>query len=113
MDGQLPRISVLLLDGLLEQDESEGGAFTISDHPADNVAAINIDDRVEVEVRPLLRTMQFGNIPRVDLIGSGRAEFGFHVGWPRCLIATVADFTNAAQDSVYRRNRAEIGRAHV
>ena len=52
MDGQLPRISVFLLDGSLEQDASEGGAFTISDHPADNVAAINIDDRVEVVSRP-------------------------------------------------------------
>ena len=52
--------------------------------------------------------MQFGNIPRVDLIGSGRAEFGFHMGWTRCLIATVADFTNAPQDAVYRRDRAVI-----
>jgi hypothetical protein len=42
-------------DGFLEQRHELGGAFPVGDAPAHDPSAENIDDDVEIEVRPLGR----------------------------------------------------------
>jgi hypothetical protein len=38
--------------GVLEQGDEQCGAFPIGDTPADDAPAENVDDDVEIEVRP-------------------------------------------------------------
>jgi hypothetical protein len=45
----------------------EIGTLAIYDHPSNDVAAIEIDDHVQIEVRLLRGPMQFGYIPRLTL----------------------------------------------
>ena len=47
------------------------GAFARRHHPADHVAAEDVEDDVEVEVGPLGGTAQFGDVPAPQLVGRG------------------------------------------
>ena len=70
MNSEIHRIGALLADRRLQKRLCKLGAFTIGDHPARDIAAINIDDRVEIEIRPFLQTMRFGDIPSPHAIRS-------------------------------------------
>ena len=66
------------------------GALPIGDHPADDIAAEDVEDDVEIEVGPLGRTPQFGNIPAPELVGTGGQQFRLLVGRMDELIAALA-----------------------
>ena len=44
------------------------GAFAIRHHPTDDVATEDIENHVEIEVRPLDRAAQLGDVPAPDLL---------------------------------------------
>src|SRR5450830_141873 len=52
MQGQLAGRRGMFGGGIIEQCREHGGAFSVGDAPADDSAAEDIDDDVEVEVRP-------------------------------------------------------------
>src|SRR5664280_3832818 len=50
----------LLVAGVADQALGELGTFAIGHHPANDIAAEDVQDHVEIEVRPLHRPQQFG-----------------------------------------------------
>ena len=92
MNSEIRRIGALLADRSLQKRLCKLGPFTIGDHPAHDVAAINIEDRVEIEIRPFLRTMQFGDIPSQHAIRSVSDKLRLYMRWAHRLIAALADF---------------------
>ena len=55
----------LLLDELL----GHGGRFPVLHRPADDIAAVDVQDHVQVVVAPLRRSQQLGDVPAPQLIG--------------------------------------------
>lgn len=58
MNDQLRWIDAFLANGFGQQHTRDLRAFTIGDRPANDVAAIDVDDHIEIEIRPLLRAVQ-------------------------------------------------------
>ncbi len=79
MKRQHLRLDALLVTGLLDQTTGQRRVLPVGDHPAHDVAAEDVEQDVEVEVRPLLRPEQLGQIPRPYLIGSGGDELRLRV----------------------------------
>ena len=55
----------------VDQFLSQKSLFPAGYHPADDVAAENIEDHVKVKVGPFDRSQELVDIPKPDLIGSG------------------------------------------
>src|ERR1700689_3647388 len=89
---------------LLEQD----GVFNIGDTPADNAAAEDIEDDIQVEIRPFGRSHQFRNIPRPDLVGGFGQQLGLVVDRMTELVAAFADLAVCGQDAIQGSDRAKI-----
>ncbi len=73
MNRKFGRVSSLLLNGRFEQDSRKFGTLAIGNHPTDDVAAVDIDDRVEIEVRlgGALKSGQSGALEnRPESVGS-------------------------------------------
>lgn len=63
MNGELVRLDSLLVAGLLDQALSKRGRFPAGEHPADHIAAENVQDHIEIEVAPLDGPEKLGDIP--------------------------------------------------
>src|ERR1035437_5682393 len=72
MQGQLAGRGGMFGGGIIEQCREHGGAFSVGDAPADDSAAEDIDDDVEVEVGPFGRPHQLRDFPRPHLVGCSR-----------------------------------------
>ena len=70
--GQRARLDLLLLAGLGDQVLGDVGVLAVLDGPADGVAAEDVEDHVEVEVRPFRGAEQLGDVPGLDLVGARR-----------------------------------------
>ena len=68
MQGQLAGRRGMFGGGIIEQRREHGGAFSVGDAPADDSAAEDIDDDVEVEVGPFGRPHQLRDVPGLSLI---------------------------------------------
>jgi len=79
MNCKICWISSLLADRRLQKRLGEFGTFMVGDHPTDDVAAGDIDRRIEIEIRPFLRAVELGDIPNRHAVRSGCGEFGFDV----------------------------------
>ncbi len=53
MDGQLIAADLLLGQGVGDQPLGQDRALAVLERPADRIAAVDVEDRVEVEVGPL------------------------------------------------------------
>ena len=80
----------------------------VGDTPADDSAAEDVDDDVEVEVRPFGRPHQLGDIPGPDLVGGLRQQLRLFVDRMAQLIAALADLLVCAQDAVHGADRAVV-----
>ena len=80
----------------------------MSDHPADNVTAEDVQDHVEVKVSPLGWAKQLGDIPGPDLVRRGGQEFGLGISWVTELIAAFTDGGLIAEDAIHSGDRAEV-----
>jgi len=76
--------------------------FAAGQHPADDVAAEDVEDHVQVEVGPFRRPQQLGDVPGPDLIGRGGQQLRLVVGRVSQLVASLADFLPRVQDAVHR-----------
>jgi hypothetical protein len=97
MQRELTMWYVVFGDGVLEQRPKQRGAFRIGDAPADHPAAENVQDHVEIEIGPLCRPHQFGDVPRPDLVGLFGQQFGFLVDGMTQLPTPLANFAMLAQ----------------
>ena len=91
----------------------------MGEHPADHVAAVDVEDHVEVEVGPLRRTQELGDVPGPDLPGRGGHQLWLLVFRVFQLVASLADFLPVVEDAVHGADRAEVaslveqGRIHL
>src|ERR1035437_2304474 len=103
-----PGPDVLFRATLLDQPLGQFGALPHRDHPAGDVAAEDIEDYVEVEVGPLGRPQQFGDVPTPELIGRGGQQFRLLVGRMGQLIAAFARFVSLLEQAIHGADRAVI-----
>jgi hypothetical protein len=91
VDGQLVFADLLTLHGVSNETSGQVLGLTMGEHPADDVAAEDVQDHVQVVIGPLLRSEQFGDIPGPDLARSGGQQFGFLILGMAELIATFSN----------------------
>ena len=60
MEGELVGWHLVLDDSVLEQFLEHSGIFSIGNTPADNAAAEDVDDDIEIEISPLRWPHQSG-----------------------------------------------------
>ena len=108
MQGQHLGLDGLLEAALLDEPGGERGILPFGDHPADDIAAEDVQQYVEVEVRPALRSEQPGDVPRPDLVRRRGEEFGFGVVRMAELIASFSDRLFGAQQAVHGAFRAQV-----
>src|SRR5439155_1069029 len=108
MERELARRDPLSPAALLDQLSRQGRAFLVSDHPANDVPAEDVQDHVEVEVGPLRRPEQLGDVPAPHLVGSRRQELGGRGVRMAQLIPPLTHLVILVEDPVHRPLRAEI-----
>ncbi len=109
MQRQLAGLDAVLRAGLGNQALGERRAFGRGQHPADDVAAEDIEDDVEIEIRPLRRAEELGDVPAPDFVGARRQQLGRRVVRAPDLIAPLLDFVRGVEEAIHRPGRAEIG----
>ena len=77
-------------------------------HQPDDSSAEDVDDDVEIEIRPFRRPHQLGDVPRPDLVGCLRQQFRLFVDRMAQLIAPLTDFLVCGQDAVHGADRAVV-----
>ena len=98
----------LFVAGLFDETSGQRRVLPVGDHPADRVAAEDVEHDVEVEVRPLRRPQQFGDIPGPGLVRGRGHQFGFGVLGMLTLIAPFSDRLVGGQDPIHRTLRAQV-----
>jgi hypothetical protein len=63
---------VVFARGLADEMFGQVGGLTVVDHPADDVAAVDVDDRVKRVPDALVRAADFGGVPCPDPAGGAR-----------------------------------------
>ena len=79
VNDQLVRIDLLFFDCFLDQLLGQMSPLSMSKHPADGVATVDVDDRVEIVIGPFFWSFELGDIPRPYFVGAGGQQFGFPV----------------------------------
>ena len=90
VQGERAGLDVVAGHGLGDQLLGQLGALALGDHPADDVAAEDVEDHVEVEAGPLGRPLELGDVPRPDLVGRDGQQLGLGVGRMGELVAPLA-----------------------
>ena len=62
---------VFFLESIGDQLLGELGRLSMRDHPADDVAAVDVEDHVQMEAGPFCRTLQWSERPDVVELSSG------------------------------------------
>jgi hypothetical protein len=108
MDGQSSRLDLLLRTGIGNEPFGQLGAFAISYHPAHYVTAEDVEDHIEIEVRPLRRAEQFRDVPTPELVGAGGQQFGLRVSRMDKFVSALPYLALALENPVHGANRAMI-----
>jgi hypothetical protein len=108
MEGQLPGWDRLLGDGFGDQAVGQGGLLAVGDHPANHVAAVDIEDDVQVEVGPLGRSEQFGDVPAPDLIRRRGEQLRLGVGGVDELVTAWLGLPLGSQEPIHRAFGGEV-----
>jgi len=77
-------------------------------HPSHHVPAEDVDDHVEIIVRPLYRPLEFRDVPRPELIGRTGKQLGLLVMGMRKLISPFPHFLMFPQNPVYGTHGAQV-----
>src|SRR5450755_2694368 len=108
MQRELAGPDVLFRTTRLDQALGQLCAFAHGHHPAGNVAAEHIEDHVEIEVGPLGRPQQFGDVPTPELVWCGGQQFRLLVRRMRELIAALAGLAFLFEQAIHGADGAEI-----
>jgi hypothetical protein len=79
MDRELTGLDALLLERLRDELLGDACRLTVLDRPAHDVAAEDVQKHVQVEVRPLRRSEQLGDVPAPEFVGSRGEQLGLGV----------------------------------
>src|ERR1700682_6299923 len=80
----------------------------MSDQPADDIPAVDVEDYVEMEAGPFGRARQFGDIPGPHFVGPDRQKLGLGVERMNSLTAALASLMLGSQESIHGTDRAVI-----
>ncbi len=100
MDRELPHLDSLRSAAGLDELLREDARLARGDHVGDDVAAEDVEHHVEVEVGPLLRAEQLGDVPRPNLVGRVGDELGPRVGGMAELVTALPDLLRAFEEAV-------------
>src|SRR5450759_2635546 len=75
--------------------------FPISQHPSQDITAENVEDDVQIEIRPLGRAQQLGDVPTPELIGSSGQQLRFLIGRMGELVAAFARLSLLFEQTVH------------
>jgi len=70
VQGELVGWNLMFGDGILEQWTEQGRGFSIGDAPADDAAAEDVEDDVEIEIGPFCWPHQLRYVPAPHLVGA-------------------------------------------
>ena len=63
VQGEHLGLDALLQAALLDEAGGERGGFPFGEHPTDDVSAEDVEQDIEIEVGPALRSEQAGDVP--------------------------------------------------
>jgi hypothetical protein len=95
-------------DGIVERRFEQNGAFRIRATPADQAAAIDVEDHIKMEVASSGRAFQFGDIQRPELIRILRQKFRLLVNQRAQLGTAFPDLMVFVQKTIHRTDGAQI-----
>ena len=75
MQSELAGLNAVLCARLGDEPLGERGALVGRNHPADDVPTEDVEDDVQMKVRPLDRAEQLGDVPAPDFVGPRRQQF--------------------------------------
>ena len=104
MDDQLIRLDRPARQDLAEQVTSQAGVLLARDHPADGIAAEQVQDDVQAQVEAADDHRQLRDVPSVDLVGAGRFQLRLDVVLCRALGAAFARFFSPAEQAIHGRD---------
>ena len=109
MEREWARLNAVLRAGLADEVLGQGRALVWGEHPADHVPAEDVEDDVEIEVRPLRRTQERRDVPAPDFVRTRGQSLGRGVGRAPHLIAPLLDCVRGVEDAIHRARRTEVG----
>lgn len=71
-------------------------------HPADDIATEDIENHIELKVRPFLVAAELCDVPRPELIGRGGQQFWLGIGGMLALLTPVLGLAIGGQQSISR-----------
>src|ERR1700685_1500518 len=101
MESEGPGSNVFLLHGVCDELLGEIRRLSMSDQPADDVAAVDVEDHVEMEAGPFGRAFQFGDIPGPHFVGPDRQELARGVERMNSLTAALARLMLDCQEPIH------------
>ena len=101
-------LDALVEAGLLDEPAGQGGALALGEHPPNHVSAEDIEQHVQVEVSPALRSEQAGDIPRPSLVRGGGEQLGLGAARMGELTAPFACGPIRGQNPIHGAFRAQI-----
>ncbi len=63
MDDELTRLDLLFLAGIGNEAFGKGGRFPARQQPSGDITAVDIEDDVQVVIRPFDGTFELGDVP--------------------------------------------------
>jgi hypothetical protein len=109
MNHQLSGLDGLFLTAFLHQLPGQGGQFLVGYHPADDIAAEDIQKDVEVIIRPFDGPLELSNIPGPDLVRTRRQKLRSLIHGMAELIPALPDLSLLIQNPIHTPHRAKIG----
>jgi hypothetical protein len=108
VQGELLGGDVVIVAGVADEPLGQAGRLPLGDEPADHIPAEDVQDHVEVEVHPLHRALELGDIPGPDLVG--RAGRGARPVVRRVvqLVPPLTGLARLGQNPVHRPGRADV-----
>src|SRR6266702_4474480 len=98
----------LLFRARLDQLLGERCRLPVRHHPAHHVTAEDVQEHVQVEVGPLRRAQELGDIPGPDLIRARREQLGLGIRGMAQLVAPLAQFPRSREQPVHGALRTQV-----
>lgn len=108
VDCQLALHNGLLFTGFCDQTSGQCSRLPMGHHPAHHKTTEDIQDHIEIEVNPLGRSLEFGDVPGQDLIGPGGQQLRFVVSRMAQLISSLPNLCLLGKDPIHSAYRAQI-----
>ena len=108
MQRQRLGFDALLEAGLLDEPCSQRRALPFGDHPPDHISAEDVEQHVQVKVRPAFWSQKARDVPRPGFVRCGRDQLGLGVARVSELISSFAHRLARGQNPIHRAFRAKV-----